>query len=372
MPLIVNESTKSTLPSTVQESINAGAPVIALNNGAIFSRFDVENDVINNSKETVSTTCWSDSLESLSSFYTSSAEIALSSSHYYWNVYHTENATTSGSPQFAIAYGHVSGAGSVTGSLAGYNGNLTSSRTPSRAIYSQYASLLLDPGTTRFTFGSVTPNDIIVINFNRARYKEKLDIGNWQLKIQMSGSMPITLIDNSGASVDPSIGASGRVFNIVSGSISAGTASDGSIFGLCYPDVGLLVLDANKINISGSLGLITSSFINPFTTSSNLKKIFTAVSGGASFQARSEEIINSTYYYVRARNKDFNYSNNPSFITGSVGLIRLAAFVQDPKVYVTSIGLYNDNNELLAVAKLSRPLLKDFVHEALIRVKLDF
>ena len=44
----------------------------------------------------------------------------------------------------------------------------------------------------------------------------------------------------------------------------------------------------------------------------------------------------------------------------------------DPKVYVTTVGLYNDNNELLAVAKLSKPLLKSFSREAIIKVKLDF
>ena len=47
-------------------------------------------------------------------------------------------------------------------------------------------------------------------------------------------------------------------------------------------------------------------------------------------------------------------------------------FINNPQVYITTVGLYNDTNELLAVAKLSRPLLKDFTKEALIRVKLDF
>jgi hypothetical protein len=46
--------------------------------------------------------------------------------------------------------------------------------------------------------------------------------------------------------------------------------------------------------------------------------------------------------------------------------------VNAPQTYITTVGMYNDNNELLAVAKLSRPLLKDFTKEALIRIKLDF
>jgi len=58
-------------------------------------------------------------------------------------------------------------------------------------------------------------------------------------------------------------------------------------------------------------------------------------------------------------------------ITGS-GEIRHNVMIDTPQSYITTIGLYNDNNDLLAVAKLSRPLLKDFTKETLIRVKLDY
>ncbi len=105
---------------------------------------------------------------------------------------------------------------------------------------------------------------------------------------------------------------------------------------------------------------------------SNNKKVYVAISGGMSFQARNEERISSTYYFVRVGHSEFNYSNNPTYSTGSIGLIRYSLFHTDPRVYVTTIGLYNDNNELLAVAKLSKPLLKSFTREALLRVKLDF
>ena len=72
------------------------------------------------------------------------------------------------------------------------------------------------------------------------------------------------------------------------------------------------------------------------------------------------------------KNAEYNFSNNPSYVTGSVGQLAQSSFVNDPKTYVTTVGLYNDQRELLAVAKLSKPLLKSFSREALIRVKLDF
>ena len=86
----------------------------------------------------------------------------------------------------------------------------------------------------------------------------------------------------------------------------------------------------------------------------------------------SQETITSDFVFVRPRSSEFNYSENPSFISGSTGEVIYDDFINNPQVYVTTVGLYNDNSELLAVAKLSKPLLKDFTKEALVRVKLDF
>jgi hypothetical protein len=90
------------------------------------------------------------------------------------------------------------------------------------------------------------------------------------------------------------------------------------------------------------------------------------------FRARSAETISSTHYFVRLRNRDFNYSNNPTFSNTDDGTLVQSDFRTDPKTYVTTIGLYNDNNELLAVAKLSKPVRKSFAEEILMRVRLDF
>jgi hypothetical protein len=89
-------------------------------------------------------------------------------------------------------------------------------------------------------------------------------------------------------------------------------------------------------------------------------------------QARSSEQVKSTYYFVRVKNGEYNYSNNPTFVSGSLGSLKYPTFYRDPQTYITTVGMYNDRRELLAVAKLSRPLLKSFTREALIKVKLDF
>jgi hypothetical protein len=89
------------------------------------------------------------------------------------------------------------------------------------------------------------------------------------------------------------------------------------------------------------------------------------------------EFIPSIQYYIRVKNKEFNYSNNPTYTydgTDGVhpaGYIYNPNFITNPQTYITTVGLYNDSNELIAVAKLSRPLVKSFLSEALLKIRID-
>ena len=85
----------------------------------------------------------------------------------------------------------------------------------------------------------------------------------------------------------------------------------------------------------------------------------------------TQEDISSQFYFVRAKNKDFNYSTNASYIDAN-GNLNFTSMIDNPVSYITTVGLYNDANELLAVAKMSQPITKDFTKEALIKVKLDY
>jgi hypothetical protein len=260
-----------------------------------------------------------------------------------------------------------------------------------------------------FTFGTTNANHVYVINVQRARLREQLDPGNWLLTL--SGSLgKFTFIDDSGQtlSAKSKTSKSGRVFNVCSGSLTGVSGSTvltsqsaaGKGFGLVYPDLGIIVLNPDAIiptvgfeSASAGFGCgnagaenFTYSTVNtvipfaPFTGSLTgtyreqraHDGLLRSIKLGGDFQARSAETISSTHYFVRLRNKDFNYTNNPTFYNNTNGQILNDDFVQDPKVYATSIGLYNSKNELLAVAKLSRPLEKSFDKEALVRVRLDF
>lgn len=346
-----------------------------------FKPFESDDIVLANATE-VTSGIWSGDTGSLTSFYLGSQTGSLSG-QYYWNVYNMNTSSSDAEVQFAVAYGNR---------LGGGNQSLTVSNTATlstEATYLQYRNLLLEPGDSQFTFsGNYNSDDIYVINIARARLKEQLDPGNWVLTLQgASGSF--TFIDDSGQTLGPSFGQSGAVFNVVSGSLSgsagatiaAVTSSAGRGFGLVYPNLGIIILNpiaiANTIGmVSGSYAVSASSYFKPNTGSLNIEYnhvgLYNAIRLGGNFQARNSETISSTHYFVRLRNKEFNYSNNPSFYDQTNGTLINTDFINDPVVYVTTIGLYNDSNECLAVAKTSAPIPKSFDAEALLRVRLDW
>lgn len=356
-------------------------------NTGIYKRFG-EFDQVTGKIEIVTTGLWSGDSGELNTFFTSSTQVIASSSNYYINVYNQDPISSSAEVQFAIAYGHKFGSGSQT---LDANPNSTMA---SKATYAQYRSILLEQDDEFFTFDSASgegvhdSSDIYVINVSRARYKEKMDAGNWELSLSGSaGSM--NLIDDSGKKFADTVGKAGRVFYVVSGSLNLGQDAEATIdgrydsngrgFGLFYPDQGLIVL--NPTAIHSKLGNAASSslfgnagalYTGTAREGKNHMLLYHFITSGSEFDARRTENVSTAHYFVRATNREFNFSNNPTFATGSDGSFTEATFERDPKTFITTVGLYNDANEMIAVAKTSQPIPKSFDKEVLIKVKLDF
>ena len=326
-----------------------------------------------NIPSTISSPVWTGGAATLSSFYTGSTQSG-SSGDYYYDIFDKVGTDATREVQFAVAYGHFHGSGSLSTS----DGN-----NPSKAIYRQFRNVCIRNAKSnkQFEFPADNTNamrSIYVVNVNRARYREKVDPGNWELWLG-SGANRIKLIDDSGATADSSIKSSQRVFNVVSGSIQTGTTdinteaadentSHGS-YGLFYPELGLIVLNGTRLD-QAPLSLATDMTAD--TNQDNSLKLFNKISDGAKFQARREEQIKSSHFFCRVPSDQYNFSQNPTYFTGSNAELTNTTFIQDPKAYITTVGLYNNNNELLAVAKLSQPLLKSRDREAVIKVRLDF
>ena len=336
-----------------------------------FKRLDSEDFLI--SADSITAGAWYGNTPSLTQFYTSSVQAAGTSGNYYLNVYQTSSTDTTAEIQFNIAYGNSKGSGSLLYD-SGINGKSYTS-----TIFGQFQNIVLGDENNDFIFGGVTPitQSIYALTVNRAKYKGKIFPGTLDLRI--SGSSEIKLTDNSKDVSTISFNEAGRVFQIVSGSNGSaysgtGYSTNSGSYGLFLPDIGTIILNDSALALAGGLGggAGLATLYNTNTTDNNPGTLFNAISASGTFTLNSQENITSDYVFVRARNSEFNYSANPSFVSGSTGEVLYNDFINSPQTFITTVGLYNDANELLAVAKLSKPLKKDFTKEALIRVKLDF
>ena len=346
------------------------------------------------STDSITAPAWSSNVPVLSNFYVQTPANAtyITQNAFYLNVFQAPPGSTSASVQFAIAYGDQQGSGSLP-----YN-SLVPGVTPSLTTYNQYNTLIYGPAVSSsaqgFNFGgaATTAQTIFAINVDRNRYKETLFPGTFNLVIG-SGSALLSLTDNSNDVSTVTYLDCGRAYNIVSGSngkaTSASPLSGGNkgytisgSYGLFLPDIGAILLNPSAIGLQvgdGGLNAPMTGSTGTNLNGYNNSKVFELLrsgslafaSTGSGFQLNSQETISSDYVFVRIKNGEYNYTSNPSYISGSGNLV-FSNFINNPQTYPTTVGMYNNNNELLAVAKMSKPLVKDFTKEALIRVKLDW
>ena len=335
------------------------------------------------SSDAISSTCWTTGNPTLSTFFTSSTQANGSSGNYYLNVYNTASNESSSAVQFGIAYGNSYGSGS-----ANYN-SAVNGKSPTATIWGQWQDLVLGDENANFVFGAVTSSQFFAVTMERACYKDAIFLGSLTLKLSGSQGV-ITLTDNSHMFLQFLIWRQKSIpINFRSEVLNTQIVEhyrwlfvNSGSYGWLLPDIGTILLNPLALGeppISGGIGFTfsgsayTGNVAYNAATNANAS-LFRAMSGSSAnvFTLNSQETITSDYVFVRPRSSEYNYSENPSFISGSTGEVLYPQFINNPQTYITTIGLYNDTNDLLAVAKLSRPLTKDFTKEALIRVKLDF
>ena len=335
------------------------------------------------STDNLTTSTWTNNVNNLQTAHTSSLinyDSPTSSGQFFIEVHDKVTTDTTSEVQYAVAYGNRVGSGSpdFTNDIGSFGFGA------SRTIYNQYRQLVFGDETQNFTFSSHTPDHIYVINIERARFKHNLKPGTINLKLenanvasigQTDGTVTLELTDDSVTSTGSAVVTNlGRQFNIVSGSNGQALnnvinqVANSSSYGLFYPDAGIIIL--NPDNFGGNLAPDTNSGVST-NTDLNHRKLYQAISGAKHFIVDSQEKVTSQYYFTRAKNNEFNYTTNPSFVDAN-GDVNIDSFINNPQTFITTVGLYNDNNDLVAVAKLSQPVVKDFTKEALIRVKLDY
>jgi len=275
--------------------------------------------------------------------------------------------------------------------------------TAEKNIYNQFSKILLGMDSGDFQKFEILDDlhNAYFINISREHFNDKIVPGSFNLTINVSGSVNIDLADD-GVNFENCV--TGR-FGILHAS-SSDTAYDaafqfadsGDSVGILFYEAGIAVLSPYIFSkYSGSVenprltntgldanmfGILTEDPPVIYESSGTIKDLI--VSGSIedhgemlkeriiSLQFQADTELNSTIYFCRAYNHEFNYSSNPTYLNNSKIIVKNDDPMTPPRAYITTVGLYSDDNQLLAVAKLSEPILKTPENELIARVRLDW
>ena len=237
-------------------------------------------------------------------------------------------------------------------------------------------------------------NEVVFLNFARLLSKDEIKKGSFSLEIGTSASYDkangvfaerIKIADTNAIN-DYRVNATAGDYAILKADSTAGTNltddSGEKKVGLLFYQAGVAVISAS-VFISGSGGALTGSksALEMNGAGQTVQQLFVSGAISASCDAIRDRIfnvqfnntteLNSTVYFCRAHHNEFNYSTNPTYLSSSQIVVKNDAF-DSPVSYITTVGLYSADNELLAVAKVSEPLRKDPTNELTLRVRLDY
>ena len=298
--------------------------------------------------------------------------------------------------------------------VAGISNGVLSQKAKKRNVYNQLAQVLAgydkDGKVLDFDVdgnilaGGTKHRDVFVIPFSRLLVKDEIKKGSFTMALGVGKNFntpfanSISIVDYSGSDgyfVNSPAGEYGVLYaqNRTNTPIQASQLTshpNGVPVGLLYYQAGIAVLTASVFNGQAKSGQAAGGHIQGLLDGdndcemggyANVTQLLTASNIQAAANAlrhRIQDIVfnnttelNSTIYFCRAHHNEFNYSTNPTYLTGSKIRVKTNA-TDTPVSYITTIGLYNDNNELMAVSKLSEPLKKTPDVEFTLRVRLDY
>ena len=254
-------------------------------------------------------------------------------------------------------------------------------------VYSQMAQVLVGYDATGsiqsfdkdgdIASGGDKINEALFVNFSRLLSKDEMKKGSFTMNVHTAGTpaantTTLTIADHNAATSYKVNSPAGEYGILYTGSAAHATGSQVGV-GLVYYQAGVVVLTGSVFAASQmGPGVITGSGFSAVATGSTIDSMancFRNRLDNISFNNTVE--LNSTVYFCRASHNEFNYSSNPTYLSQSQIRVKNST-TDNPVSYVTTVGLYSSDNELLAVAKLSEPLKKDPNTELTLRVRLDF
>jgi hypothetical protein len=264
------------------------------------------------------------------------------------------------------------------GYSAKYDDTAHSMNSKKLNIYNQMAQVLVGYSLTgsvlRFDRdGDLTGGDkleaCVFINYARLLTKDEIKKGSYTLTLKNDGAPGTVTIGDYGAANEYRVNSPAGEYGILY--TASSPIVPGSGVGLIYYQAGIAVLTAstdiieNALLYTGSVAAVGGNPWNISGTCDDMRHIWQN-----NFFNNTTE-LNSTIYFCRVNNNEFNYSSNPTYLSGSRINVKQTRD-SNPVSYITTVGLYSADNELLAVAKVSEPLKKDPTNEMTLRVRLDY
>lgn len=361
--------------------------------------------------------------------------LADSNEKYYFNINNKHPLSSSSETQFSVTYGHIAGSGSdVKGGATSLN--TLQGQTEAIYKQFSNLLLKDTEVTGGFKISqqgswtdslSAKDDDIYVLVGKRARFKDRINKGTWTIVLSGSGGLAdqtkgakLHLTDDSKYN-SATFTVAGPRYNIISGAAGDVSGGAGAIaksnrtFGWFYPDAGCLVFSVNELsasipgkdytasaaqfhaNFGHQSAVLASNSASGFSpwhsnnaNANNALKFVNCLrqvdwttraanTTTTVLRFRSEEDQTQNNYFCRIRSGALNFSNNPTFTSSSilgtgelVKQVRNKSMWGNPTVYITGVGLYSNAGKLVAVAKMSSPIKKNFSSEATIKVKLTY
>ena len=280
--------------------------------------------------------------------------------------------------------------------------SVTSQKSKKNNVYNQMAQMLVGYDITGsilrfdadgdFLAGGTKIDDAVFVSFSRLLVKDEIKKESFQMVLAVDDAYPDahqkqTIVTDRGAATEYRVNSPAGEFAILYATGNLKAIDSYEPCGLIYYQAGIAVLTSSlfQSDENASLGLIdTSPAGNVYVRWANDKSftgsmISEEISASAdhlrhrivSLQFNNTTELNSTIYFCRANHNEFNYSSNPTYLSASQIRVKNAS-TDTPVSYITTVGLYSADNQLLAVGKLSEPLRKDPTIEYTLRARLDY
>lgn len=298
-----------------------------------------------------------------------------SSGSIYQSLYNTVHTGAAAVELLNITYGQ-----SISSSY--YVDAVATNRAEKSKMYRLHAKMLLGDEDLRFNISGSDRDDLIFVHFKRSQMKDELKKGSISLQTMFSGNVVAGIQSVFSSASFSDAGAENRYSSTDRGDV--GNLTQGALIcGQVYYNAGVLVLIPHIFSNTSSVSTNPGNFwysgsgiahdYNSLAISGNFERVL----DGIRTRVQGMTIINqtnlqSTFYFCRALNDEFNYSSNPTFLDASQRIIPTSGSNNlQTRTYLTKVGLLGENQELLAVASIGEPLKKSPDTELVIKVRLD-